>query len=200
MSVAAPQPSRSHAALIWLIRGTFIVTAIFLAIFLLFILVAVPFSIIFRESANASNPMGYRLTMVFVGLILILFYGFIVKRNYHNFRKDFWKVNADTVANFSIVFALLLAIDWHHFLPPNLPQAIVHRFGSNGFLASLLEPGPGIHYRGVLSIIAFFLFNKLIKAYLMRVLDLNSPQPPQNPPPSDPDIPEFPKKSPLIQL
>ena len=79
-------------------------------------------------------------------------------------------MNADTVENFSIFFALLLAIDWHHFLPPNLPQAIVHHFRSNAFLAPWVEPGSGIHYRGVLSIIAFLLVYKLIKAYLLRVL------------------------------
>src|SRR5712675_964267 len=116
MSDLTPQTAQSHGALIWLIRGTFLITAIFLAISLLMILVAVPFSIIFRESANTSNPMGYRITMVFFGLILILFYGVVVKRYwrswYGNFCKDFWKVNATTVVHFSEIFALFLAIDW----------------------------------------------------------------------------------------
>ena len=88
MPATALQPSRSHVALIWLICGTFIVAAIYLAIFLLGILVAVPFGIILSEVTDVSNPPGYRITMVFFGLIFILFYGVIVKRSFRNFRKN----------------------------------------------------------------------------------------------------------------
>jgi hypothetical protein len=189
MPAVALQPSRPHAALIWLIRGTYVVIAIFFAVFLLGILVALPVVALFRQITDISNPLGYRITMVGFGLILILFYGFIVKRNYHNFRHDFGKVNADTAANFSFVFALLLVIDWYHLLPPHLPKAI------NEHLWDFFRDqgdNPGVSYRYLWSFLAFFLFNKLIRDYVMQVLNLNSPNPPQNSIPSVPSVPPDP--------
>ena len=54
--------------------------------------------------------------------------------------------------------------------------------------------------RDTLSLIVFWILWHAIKVVLLRVLELNPPNPPQNLPPIDPDIPEFPRKSPLIQL
>lgn len=195
-----------HAALIWLIRGTYVITAIFAAILLLAIMVALPMGAVGETITDASNSWAFRITMAFAVLTTILLFGLIMKKVfYEGFRKDFRKVNTDSVANFSSIFALLLAIDWYLVLPPHLPKAIVDYFGSNPFFYPFDEqrsPG-GPTYRGMLSFVAFYIFFRLIKAYLMHILDLDSPEPPQNlptPPPTDPDIPEFPQKSPLVQL
>jgi len=162
MPASASQPSKPHAALIWLIRVTYIVTAIFAVILLLAVMVALPFGVIFHAIADGSNPSGYRISIALCGMVLIFIYGVIVKQSYHNIPKNFWKVNADTAANFAIVFALLLAVDSHQFLPP---------------------------HRTYLSYIVFFVFYKLLKTYLFQILDLKITNPPKSSPPSAPNDP-----------
>ena len=187
------QPSQRHATLIWLIRGTYVVTAILMTIFLLLLVLALPLVLMFGAITNVSNPPGYRIIIVFLGLILILIYGVLAKRNCHKaykkFHEDFCKLNADAVAYFSFIFALLLVIDWYHLLPPHLPKAINEHlwifFRDQG-------DNPGASYRYLWSYLAFFLFNKLIRDYVRQVLNLNSPNPPQNPMPSGPSTPPDP--------
>jgi fumarate reductase subunit D len=196
MSDSAPQPSQSHAVLIWLIRGTCVITAIFLAIFLLMIMVALPLGAIGKTIADVSNPWAYRITMAFSALTMVLLYGLIIKKVYcDNFRKNIWNVNGDTVANFSIIFALLLAVDWYHLLPPHLPKVINDHLWII-FRDSSDKVGPS--YRYWWSFLAFFIFHKLIKACLLQNLGLNPRNPPQNsiqsvpsvpPDPSDPFVP-----------
>jgi hypothetical protein len=202
MPALASQPAPKHAALVWLVRGTSFVANVFGVIVLLFIWV-VPVMLFFKAVTDASNSEGYRITMFFFGLVLALFYGFIVKRIYDSFRKCRWELNAKTVANFSSLFALFLAIDWYHILPAHLPKLIADYCRSHPPLVPFAEEGPGFTYRAVLSFIAFFVFYKLIKAELMRILDSDIPNSPQNlpnPPPPDADTPEYPQKSPLVQL
>ena len=202
MPDGSTEPISKHGALVRLVRGTSFAANVFGVIVLLLIWV-VPGILFFEAVTDASNFEGYRITRFFFGLALILFYGFIVKRIYDSFRKYRWELNARTVANFSSLFALFWAIDWYHILPAYLPNAIADYCRSHPQLAPFAEQGPGFSYRAVLSFIAYFVFYKLIKAYLMRILDLNDPNPLRdlpNPPPPDPDTPEFPRKSPLVQL
>ena len=166
MPASASSPPQPHAALIGLIRGTYVVTAILTVILLLMVMVALPFGVMFHAVSDVSNPLGYRLTIVFSGLVLILLYGVLLNQCYRKIPKNFWKVNSDTAANFAIVFALLLAVDSRQFLPP---------------------------HRTYLSYLVSFVFYKLIKSYLFHVLDLNTANPPKYSPPSAPnDTPDEP--------
>lgn len=190
MSGSAPQTAQSHAALIWLIRGTGAFIAGASAIAAVYFVCGIIIGAI-RGQVGSLGPIPI--------LIVLIFFGIISKSGYYIFRN----VNTTTVANFSFIFALLWAIDWHHFLPPRLPKGMADYCRHNPFLIPFANEGPGPTYRYWLCLLAFYIFYKLIKAYLMRVLDLNGPRPPQNPPPftpSDPDAPEFPQKSPLVRL
>jgi hypothetical protein len=73
-------------------------------------------------------------------------------------------------------------------LPPHLPKVINDYYAGNAFLAPFVDQGEhsGPTYRAALSYIAFFIFYKLIKASLLKILNLNLPTPPQNLPPSAP--------------
>ena len=173
MASTLQRPPPSRAALVWLIRGTYLITAIFCVLWLLFVLI-VPLAAFLKNITDVTNPWGYRLTLVLFELALILAYGFVLKRNLHNIRNFFTIEEADAAANFAVVFGLLLALDWYYLLPV-------------------------VPCRGVLAVGVFLLFSKLIKAYLKQVLGLNDPRPPQNPP-GDRHIPEFPQKSPLLPL
>jgi len=179
--------SRLHSALSWLIRGT----GASLAIGSMIAMVCFVGGMIIGAIRGETGTLGWIGAAIAI-LFVASFLGLVFKRGYNMFRK----INAMTVADFSSVFALLLAMAWYHLLPPHLPQVIADFCARNAFLAPFSEQGRGLTYRGVFSFIAFFVFYKLIKAYLMQALDLNVP----NPPSSDPDISEFPRKSPLVQL
>jgi hypothetical protein len=175
------ESARRHFALVWLIRGTGVLLALCSAI-TAFIIVAGQF-----ERPDIHSWASRILCSVGVACFVLVF-GIISKIGCDMFRN----LNTTTLANFSFTFAVLLATAWYHLLPPHLPKSIADYFASN---SPFVED-----YRRFLSYIAFFLFYKLIKAYLMQNLGLNASNPPQNRPPIDPETPEFPRKSPLVQL
>lgn len=182
-SAGAVPPAQRHLALIWLIRGTGALIALCSAI-IAFGIVAYQF-----ERPDVDSWISRIVCSVGVFLFVLLF-GFISKRGCDMSRK----LNPITLADFSSVFALFVAVDWYQFLPPHLPKAVVDYFGSNPFFYPFDEqrsPG-GLTYRAALSYVAFFIFYKLIKASLLKILDLNPPASPQNPVPLVPSVPPNP--------
>jgi hypothetical protein len=150
MPASAPQPTQPHAALIWLIRGTGVLIAGLSSYALVATICAMPKYVDhFMAQGAIWTVSGFCSGL----LILLLEVGF-VRFGYHMFRK----VDVGGVAIFSLIFALLLAIVLHHFLPVNAPHALIHR--------------------STLSFITFFLFYTLSNWYLIRILDLNQAQPP----------------------
>ena len=186
MPASALQPSRPHPALIWLIRGTGAIIAIPSAMLILFAVVVMPIMIIINPHRPAIGWMqiGIGFSIMILGL---LFYGFIAKVGYDMFRK----VNAATIANFSFIFSFLTAYTLYHVLPSNLPKFLADHVGKDAIFFGQ-GTGPEISYRATLAFLAFLIFYHVIKAYLLRVLELNAPIPPQNPPSSGPEEPFVP--------
>lgn len=189
MEASTSRPShQAQAVLRGMIRGT---GAFIAAAAALFLVVILPLIWMVFHSTAMPRPhlgwIGWLLGVLGAALYLIFF---LV--GYRMFRT----VNVVTVSNFAFVYAYLLAKTWHHFLPPNLPEAWARHLGKSPFLAQGNEPG--IHYRGLLAIAAFFVFYILIKDCLLRVLNLGKPSSPSTE--LDASIPEFPRKSPLIEL
>src|ERR1700692_2124241 len=69
--VVSPDSARRHAAMIWLIRGTYIVSAIFAVLLLLMIMVVFPLGAIGKLITDASNSWALRITMAFALLTMI---------------------------------------------------------------------------------------------------------------------------------
>jgi hypothetical protein len=105
------------------------------------------------------------------------------------------RVDKTAVANFAFIFAVLVARGFYYSLPPHLGASI------NAHLWIFFQD-PSVHagssYRGIWSFCAFILFYILIKACLMQALDLDPNS--RTPDSSDDSTPEYPQKSPLIQL
>jgi hypothetical protein len=186
MPASAPQPAQPHAALIWLIRGTGAILAIPSAMLIIFAVVVMPIMIIINPHRPAFGWMeiGIGFSIMILGL---LFYGFIAKIGFDMFRK----VNATTIANFAFIFSFLTAHTLYHVLPLNLPNFLVDHVGKDAIFFGQ-GTGPEISYRATLAFFAFLIFYNVLKAYLLRVLELNAPIPPQNPPSSAPDDPFVP--------
>lgn len=192
MSDPASPSSRSHAALVWLIRGTGALVAIPSIVFALGSVIVLPFFIIGTvRTGGGWMEVGLMSGLMLVGL---LFYGVLAKVGYDMFRK----VNGTTISNFAFIFSVLVARTLYYFLPVNYPRFVGDYVGNNPFFEQ--GDGPGITYRVTLGFIVFLLFYNLIKPYLLRTLGLSGSNPPQNRPPTDPEVPQFPQKSPLVQL
>jgi hypothetical protein len=179
MSASAPQPAQSHAALIWLVRGTGVLIAIPSAYILIETIWALPRMV----HGLMSETLVEKISKFCMMLLILLFEVGFLRIGYGMFRK----VDAGAVTIFAFIFSFLTAVAFHHFL--------------------LRAPFLGHHsvwwpwsYRATLSLIAFLALQRVTKAYLLRVLEPNLSNPPQNPPPIDPETPEFPGKSPLVQL
>jgi hypothetical protein len=115
----------------------------------------------------------------------------LIKRGY-----DMWRrVDKTVVAVFAAIFALFAARVFHYLLPAHLPKAI-----NDHLWPHFRDPFNDRGARMLWTWLALYLFYKLIKACLLQILELNSPNLPQNPPPINPDAPEFPRKSPLVQM
>ncbi|MCE0497916.1 MAG: hypothetical protein LV481_08240 [Methylacidiphilales bacterium] len=176
MPAAALQPSRPHVALIWLIRGTGAVIAIPSAMAICFIVVVFPILIIINHHPSTSGWMqiGIGFAIMFLGLP---FYGLIAKFGYDMFRE----VKATTIANFSFIFSFLTAYALYHLLPLSLPKILADYM--ENYLPLLGQGGgPGFSYRLALAIIGFFILYSVVKAYLLRVLELTPPNHSQSPP------------------
>ena len=137
-----------------------------------------------------QGPVFTIIMLISVGVIMVV-NGFFAKAGYDMFRR----VDATAVANFAFIYAAIFARILYLILPTDLPK-IIHALWENA-------PAP-IFHRGFLAFVAFFILWHLIKSTLLRILDLNPPGTPRKLPPTDvsldSNIPEFPKKSPLIGL
>jgi hypothetical protein len=170
-AVVSSDSARRHIALIWLIRVTGVLIAVSSAYVALVMLYAV-IMILFRPPRPPPPDLTGWLGVECMGLLLAFLSGSFCCVGWRMLRKT----NSDAVAVFAFIFSFLTAVAFHHFL--------------------LRAPVLGHHpvgwpwsYRAMLSLIAFLIFQRVIKAYLLRVLVLNPPKPPQNPPPSDPKEP-----------
>lgn len=110
--------------------------------------------------------------------LLGVIFGLVAKKGY-----DMWRrVDKITVADFASVFALFAARVFHYFLPAHLPSAVNEHLWPH-----FRDPFNDRGARMLWTWLALYLFYKLIKAYLMRTLELNSPTPPQTP--QNPELP-----------
>ena len=193
MSAAPSLNVPPHAALRWLIRWTGALLAVASTGMAIFLLCA----IVIRQVSEGL----FRWEILLAILMAVLFCGFFAfaaKRGYDMFRK----LNTVIVADFSFVFALVVAVGWSNSLPLLLPKAIAEYCAGNAFFYPFLKQGPGPTYRYYLGLVAFIVFYKLIKAWVLQTLELNASTPSKGRPqlPNDPSSPEFPQKSPLVQL
>jgi hypothetical protein len=164
-STALPS-SRPHAALIWLIRGA---GALLAAIATLTAISYISYMVI-TAVRNGTGNLGWWGVLA-AALVIAVLLGLIAKTGYDMFSK----LNGITVTNFSFLFAALVALAWYHSLPTHLSKAMLDYFRSNPFLIPFAD-SHGVTDRSVVSYLAFFLFYKLIKAYLLQVLDLDPAQ------------------------
>ncbi len=181
--------SRKQAAIRGLIRGAGAMMAGASAVIMLYLL-----GVMARGAFHGEDGKLGWIGWLLSSLVVIILFGLFIQRGYRMYQT----ITPSLVADFASIVALIFAVAWYHILPPHLPAVVVDYFSRDAALASLVEPGPGPSYRGLLAILAFHIFFKLIKAYLLQVLGFNPSG--QNQPPDEPNIPEFPRKSPLVEL
>ena len=237
MPAAALQSSRSHAALIWIIRGTgafiagaavitgcFVLVSLaffacrvhllaFIAVLALLLLALglygirrtrIVMAVIFATSAcyffgcllvttirgqpQFSNFGWFGVPLFALGSLAALWllgvvFGLFIKKGY-----DMWRrVDKITVADFASVFALFAARVFHYFLPAHLPKAV-----NDHLWVGFRDPFSDKGSRMLWTWLALYLCYKLIKASLLKILDLNPPVSPQSPIPSVPSVPPDP--------
>jgi len=137
---------------------------------------------VFGHVVSLAILVGVLLMSAWLGLIL-----FHLIKGLWKLKPDLWKADANSVSNFSFIFAILFAYNLYHLMPPASKPVPGHV----GWMTLLLN-------REFLCMIAFWSLWLGLKFFLRRLLELNRPVSP--PPTDDPDIPEFPQKSPLIPL
>jgi len=181
MPAATLPPSRSHAPLAWLIRGTGALIAIFFGLMLAFYLIMVVMNA-FHHLQNHGSWIAFLfdlLPAILCGGLLLL--GFCMWR----------RIDTISVANFAFMFAFLTARAMYYFLPLSLPKFLGDYVGPN---TPFLGQGDqhGISYRGTLAFIAFVILYALLKDYINRRLGLTPSNPPPNTPPYDPSTSDGP--------
>jgi hypothetical protein len=171
--VVSPDAARNHRALIYLIRGTGVLVASAAA------LAAIYFSLhCFLDALRGEmGTLGWPGVFIAIGIIA----GVLGVISHAGYGMWLW-VDTTSVANFAFVFAMLLAVGWYHLLPANLPKAVIDYFGDNPFFAPFRESNPNPSYKAALSYLAFFVFYKLIKAFVVQKLRMNAVVPPKEPP------------------
>jgi len=187
VAAVSSESAQKHLALIYLIRAgeAFIMVPILLVVLL------IGFGIIF----------GADHFLVFIVLVSFLLVGAwrIAKepdrfskifRPFQEMKAKFQHVNANNIGNFAFIFAAFAAHDVYQLMPAK-PFKVDP--GTSGLLMSFL-------HRDSLWIFVFLGLWIYLKALLGRLLELNSPAPSENSSPDNPDIPEFPQKSPLLPL
>jgi hypothetical protein len=188
--VVAPESARRHLAVIYLIRAG---EGVILLPFLIFVaVIGYGFLMAFfpHRSAPARNE---GVSFVMLPAILLICAAVVVgairrfrKSGFLIFtRQKLEDVSEDNIGTFSFVFAAFAAHDFYRLMPP-APAKILP-----GFV--------GMLNRDFMWIVVFWVLWKGTKVLLSRLLELNPPSSRQSPP-DDPDIPEFPQKSPLLPL
>jgi hypothetical protein len=189
--LVSPDVAGKHLVLIYLIRGTGACITAVTALFALYLSIRCVIDAFRGEMGTAGWPgILFAVTVIVSVMGLISYVGY-----------GMWlRVDESVLANFAFVFAFLLAVVWYHLLPTNLPRVIIDYFGNNPFFVPFRGSNPNPSYRAALSYLAFFLFYKLIRAYLFQVFDFKPQARANSLPTDDPSIPEFPQKSPLVEL
>ncbi len=176
----------------FILRGTGVLLAVGSAFFVISLAVAL--------FASAFPPTGSRPLMILArigGLALVgSIFALFAKAGFDMFRN----VDATAVENFAFIFAALSARVFYSTSHWALNEWPLHFSEGHSLRFSL----PASHPSEILYLIAFlsfFLFRRVYISALMSILELN----PKNPPDSssfgnDSSIPEFPEKSPLIEL
>lgn len=126
--------------------------------------------------------------LFFIPLTLAIILGLLFKVGNAMFRQ----VTTKTVADFAFTWSILIAVTFYHSLSQRLPKVVIDYFGNNPFFYPFRDqPAHPANpsYRAILAYIACYLFYKLIKAYLMQVLELD-PGAPKNPPRTGPSSPD----------
>ena len=187
---AAPRPASPHAVLIWLIRGTGLL--LFASSLFAIIMIGI------GSFLSGFRGAGIHITtfeLLAISLVMALFFGILAKVGYDMFRK----MNKDVVSNFAFIFAYMAAKDIYHLLPHDPSQMLSDLIGSQKSHAITDTNGDPLN--AALAFISFLVLWFFFKETLLRVLELNSPAPGKNSRyPTDPAIPEFPKRSPLVEL
>lgn len=203
--IVSSESARKHLATIGLVRlgeAFVVVPLVFLALIIVWDIVCAinPF----RSQARAiieipGQPVVGEIcsvTLCIIILVLIFFIGRklierLAKFNLHTVFEKILQVNTNSVSTFSFVFAAVSAHDFYQLMPAKSP-----------------EPGPGvspflvIFFDRNMWFLVFWGVWRLVYVVACRVLELNPPRPPASSAdlPCDPDTPEFPKKSPLVQM
>jgi hypothetical protein len=123
-------------------------------------------------------------TLALLWLLGALFY-LSITRGY-----DMWRrFDKSVVTDFAAIFALFAARDFHYFLPVHLPRIINEHLS-----VGLRDPFNDRGSRMLWTWLALYLFYKLVKASLFRVLGLNNsaPQDPTQLAPDDTEQPFMP--------
>jgi hypothetical protein len=193
VTVISSDAARKHIALVWLIRAG---EALFVGPLLLLALM-IGFGFVVSINPFQRQPVYGAVYSVVMLIIVLVVSTFLIGSARHRFLKfdsrdlilKFQRVTSNSVSNFSFVFAALSAHDVYQLMLAKLPKSIP---GISQALLPFLD-------RNLLWIFIFWGLWRLTYAVLLRVLELNHPAP-RKEPPIDPDIPEFPQKSPLVQL
>ena len=203
--VVSPDSAQKHIAIIWLIRaGEALIigplTLLALAIGVGFVISINPFKPQALPLEIPDQPVASEIYSVIM-CIIVLGVGFFIGRKLigrlakfdrHSFYEKHLRVNSNSVSMFSLVFAAVSAHDLYQLMPAKPP-----------------EPGPGVSAfrvfildRNIMWILVFWGLWRLVYVIVCRVLDLKPPAPPASSkePPIDPETPEFPRKSPLVQM
>jgi hypothetical protein len=173
-AVVSPDSIRRHLGLVFLIRG---VEFLICASFLLFL------SLIALGLFLVNNPFNrppaftpfFSIPLLILMLLLSAYFFSRLISNFSDIRQKFFReigrVNANSVGTFAFIFAYFVAHDAYHFLPSNLVAG--HK----------VMPTIPFFDRDILWIPIFWGVWYLSKALLLRLLELNRPEPPSDPKP-----------------
>lgn len=177
------ESARKHYALIYLIRTG----EAFLVVPVLFVILAIGFLLTLnplRDTANHSAAFSIVMlsAILFVSVVGIARFWHRMSNSNRDVLWRFKDVNTNSISNFSAIFAAFASHDYYRLM---LPATSASR--------------NGLGDRDLMWIFVFMALWTGMKFILNRLLEINSSSSSQNPP-VDPDIPEFPQKSPLVQL
>jgi hypothetical protein len=133
-----------------------------------------------------------RLASVLMGAAMTVIFGLLVKIGFHMFRR----VDAVAVQNFSFIFAVFTARALYEIAPRGWLRKLAEHFAAGSPFLAPRHGGSGL--LALAAFLSFFFFRRLYASALMNILGLNPPKPTADG--DDSSIPEFPAKSPLIEL
>jgi len=168
MPSAPSLPANPTATLLrWAIPGTGLIMALVSALLLLGGLGIVALSFL-------EGHWEEQLVMMFIPVLLVLALpALLAKVGWDMFRN----INEAAVANFAFLVAFILCRVWYRLLPAEMPAAIARFCRENDFLSHFMEDNSRNPwtFRGILAVLAFFVFYNLIKAWFLQKLGMDRP-------------------------